>query len=63
MLTDLCLPNSADAYMKGKHCDRCGLTTHAKGGVDITATKFVCAKCWRFSAVTKSNPNKTRKAA
>lgn len=63
MLPELCLPNSSDGYdNKGLSCARCGQVSHAKGGVQISQTKYVCVKCWRFATVTKSNPNKTKVA-
>lgn len=64
MLTDLVLPNSNDSYdSKAVACSKCGNQSHAKGGVQISHTKFVCVKCWRFAAVTKRNPNKTKGVA
>lgn len=64
MLGDLCLPNSNDGYEpKGDTCHKCGQVSHTKGGVQISHTKFVCVKCWRFAAVTKNNPKKTKGAS
>jgi DNA-directed RNA polymerase subunit RPC12/RpoP len=61
MLPELCLPNSSDGYDKrGVVCAKCGDHSHAKGGVQVSQTKYVCVKCWRFAALRKTNPNKSK---
>lgn len=53
MLTDLVLPGSGDHYQPGRTCYKCGQQSNNKGGVQVSANRWVCVKCWRFQAVTR----------
>ena len=54
------LPGSPVGDGRVAFCSRCLRTTAAQGGVDLTATRWCCASCWK-SCTAGSNPSVSRR--
>ncbi|CAB4195439.1 hypothetical protein UFOVP1298_19 [uncultured Caudovirales phage] len=53
--TGITLPNSAVLSNKFQLCNKCLKEKPPEGGVEMSPTKWICARCWTIRA-TRTQP-------
>ncbi len=53
------LPGSTPDNGRSRFCNRCLHTAPAQGGIELSATRWCCASCWRSTGTV--NPESRRR--